>query len=340
MPSLAEAKAPPIPFGSGPIRGFSFSPGKKADREQTLRGAFLQTLVMQDAGDLAGEWRLLNHHTGDTPLAVLIAAGILDRHEELAQTFGYGGTIHGQALEEGYVLFKHEVDALIDKELKTMGPAMIHDEGRFIGVYWDNRVLAYRRHPLSPVWKDVSEEEELNPAPSASDGEGGELVEPGDLPPLRWIGQTNVWEELSTLPARVPKGRPLCCSCGSDILQEALYRETDSGMFEWAHVLCVRKELIQPGPYGNRSEVIVKINEEGGEAPVHATMHELERILVEGRKEKADAAIDWPSAKKRKARTGRKVPCMICGEKIEAGDHYYEAGARKLAHAQGCVEQW
>lgn len=73
-------------LGSGPLRGWSFSPGPRDQREKTLRGAFLQLVLYQDAGDEARELELLSWRPApeSPPLANLLAIAILERLRALS----------------------------------------------------------------------------------------------------------------------------------------------------------------------------------------------------------------------------------------------------------------
>jgi len=150
-------------FGSGPLQGFEVR-ATGEPKENTLRGAFLQMLSYQDASDVAGEFKLLDHvpHGEKLAIAELFAREVLFRHQDLG--YELGSTLHGryeQATADGYVHFLPTVERDVESECRRLRstPAQVGDGIGFLSYEWPTgERLEFIRHLELPLWKRYVEE--------------------------------------------------------------------------------------------------------------------------------------------------------------------------------------
>lgn len=158
-------------FGDGPLQGWRVEAGPPAERETTGRGALLQAVLYQEAGDAEAEWLLLDSQpSGGLPLAHELAAALLERHAELAEEFcAATSSLEQVARSEGYTLLHlgqvapfgsaSALTAAITEAEKALGPAEVEEwPGRRVVALWPSgEVLAFERHPSSRIlWRDCS----------------------------------------------------------------------------------------------------------------------------------------------------------------------------------------
>lgn len=154
-------------FGEGRLRGWEILGGPRGTREKTARGALLQLLLYQEAGDTDAAWKLLNWkvpQTGET-LALELATALLVHYEELALLFDPESSDSpiAQSWRAGYRLAVFGSHSATQRELDDA--AKVHGLGYFVDweespagtrlriVRWDTgEVLAHEESPHSSFW--------------------------------------------------------------------------------------------------------------------------------------------------------------------------------------------